>query len=214
MPELDGYEATRRLRQGERDKGESRIPVIAVTAHALADEREKVLQAGMDDFLTKPVQLAPLAHVLGKWAAQARRFPASGSPAPASATSEAAVTSSPPIPVAAVASLAPAPLLDPNTPRSPRMWELFVQHSRDDLEFIQEAAAVGDAESLRLRSHRMKGSAYAFGARPLGDKAAEIERLAIAGNHNVEAQLDELSNLVRKTSALMQQEARSAAQAR
>jgi HPt (histidine-containing phosphotransfer) domain-containing protein len=88
------------------------------------------------------------------------------------------------------------------------MWELFLQHSRDDIEFIQEAAAVGDAESLRLRAHRMKGSSYAFGARPLGDKAATIERHAIAGNLNVDVEVDELVRLFRQTSALMQEDRR------
>jgi HPt (histidine-containing phosphotransfer) domain-containing protein len=84
------------------------------------------------------------------------------------------------------------------------MWELFVQHSRDDLEFIQEAAAVDDAESLRLRSHRIKGSAYAFGARLLGDKAAELERLAIGGRANVEVEVEELIRIFDRTCQLMQ----------
>jgi CheY-like chemotaxis protein/HPt (histidine-containing phosphotransfer) domain-containing protein len=221
MPELDGYEATRRLRKSEREKGAARVPVIAVTAHALAEEREKVLQAGMDDFLTKPIQLASLSATLDKWATKARRFTstkaAAASPpeaaAPAGATAkEGRSIPAAPGPGAEARNYHGRALLDPATPRSQRMWELFIQHSRDDIEFIQEAAAVDDAESLRLRSHRIKGSAYAFGARPLGDKAAELERLAIAGDLNVETHVEDLIRLFRQTCTLMQSETQAAGQ--
>jgi CheY-like chemotaxis protein len=193
MPELDGYETARRLRKIERERAEPRVPIIAVTAHALAEEREKVLQAGMDDLLTKPIQVATLTHTLEKWVPRARRFP----PAPAAARAA-------PVEPAAESASGASPLLDPSLPRTGRMWELFVQHSRDDLEFIQEAAAVDDAESLRLRSHRIKGSAYAFGARLLGDKAAELERLAIGGRANVEVEVEELIRIFDRTCQLMQ----------
>jgi CheY-like chemotaxis protein/HPt (histidine-containing phosphotransfer) domain-containing protein len=206
MPGVDGYEATRRYRRSEREKGSSRVPIIAVTAHALADEREKVLQAGMDDFLTKPVQLAPLSQMVQKWAARTQRLnpsPSAAAPTASAGARGANVPPTAPRPTASNVSDKDVPLLDASTPRSDRMWELFVQHSRDDIEFIQEAAAVEDAESLRLRSHRVKGSAYAFGARPLGDKAAELERLAIAGNLDVEAQVSELVRLFDQTCGLM-----------
>jgi two-component system, sensor histidine kinase and response regulator len=217
MPELDGYEASRRLRKLERDKGQSRIPVIAVTAHALSEEREKVLQAGMDDLLTKPIQLGTLAQTLAKWAPLAPR--PTGTTAPATGSSDAPST---PRHAASGEHAVPprssgegataAPLLDPSTPRTDRMWELFAQHSRDDIEFIQEAAAVGDAESLRLRAHRLKGSAYAFGARQLGDKAAEVERQAIAGCCDPDAEVAELVVLFEQTCTLMEDARRSARQ--
>jgi HPt (histidine-containing phosphotransfer) domain-containing protein len=152
--------------------------------------------------------------MLEKWAPSARRFDsgAGASSAPAAEASEHEKSS-----VATRGETSPrsaeGSLLDPTTSRSDRMWELFVQHSRDDIEFIQEAAAVGDAESLRLRAHRMKGSSYAFGARPLGDKAADIERHAISGNLNVDGELDDLISLFKQTSALMPQQARRAARA-
>ncbi|HEY3498594.1 MAG TPA: response regulator [Polyangiaceae bacterium] len=213
MPELDGYEATRRLRRSERDANQPRTPIIAVTAHALADEREKVLQAGMDDFLTKPIQVAALRQTLGKWIPRVRRFVAAA-PAKEAAASAPATPAGGTTPAALAPGTEGSPLLDPSTPRSDRMWELFVQHSRDDIEFIEEAAAVGDAESLRLRAHRLKGSAYAFGARRLGDKSAEIEKLAIAGNLQVDAQVEALKDLFRQTSTLMHGEQRRGVQAR
>ncbi len=69
MPEMDGYEATRKLR--EQEQGTRHTAVIALTASARAEDRESCLQAGMDDYLSKPVQYTALAQILGKWAGSA-----------------------------------------------------------------------------------------------------------------------------------------------
>jgi CheY-like chemotaxis protein len=69
MPEMDGYQATRRLR--EREQGTQHTTVIAMTASARAEDRERCLQAGMDDYISKPVQFSDLAEVLGHWAGAA-----------------------------------------------------------------------------------------------------------------------------------------------
>jgi HPt (histidine-containing phosphotransfer) domain-containing protein len=166
-----------------------------------------VLQAGMDDFLTKPIQLAALGQTLDRWAPRARRFSVTKSEVPTDRP-PARVTTPPRAPAPAEPAGGAGLLLDPNTPRSDRMCELFVEHSRDDLEFLQEAVAVGDVESLRLRSHRIKGSAFAFGARRFGEKAAELERLAIAGDLNVESHVEELIRLFQQTSALLSSDGR------
>jgi signal transduction histidine kinase/DNA-binding response OmpR family regulator len=67
MPGLDGYEATRRLRVGEEAGGRPRVPVVAMTAHALEGDRERCLAAGMDDYVPKPIQLDELRAVLARW---------------------------------------------------------------------------------------------------------------------------------------------------
>ncbi len=67
MPEMDGYTATRRWREIEQDQHLPRKPIVAMTAHAMRGEREKVLDAGMDDYLTKPVQRVRLAETLAQW---------------------------------------------------------------------------------------------------------------------------------------------------
>jgi len=68
MPGLNGLEATQAIRRHEKETGtEKRLPIIALTAHAMANEREALLKSGMDDYLTKPVQESQLAHMISKW---------------------------------------------------------------------------------------------------------------------------------------------------
>jgi signal transduction histidine kinase/ActR/RegA family two-component response regulator len=79
MPRLDGYEATRRIRDAEAEAALGRrVPIVALTAAALAEDRDKCFAAGMDDFLSKPVNIAQLGAVVTKWVR-----PRSGEPLPA-----------------------------------------------------------------------------------------------------------------------------------
>ena len=76
MPEVDGYEATRLIRIREKEEGEKTpVPIIALTANAMRGDREKCLAAGMDDYVSKPVQKSDIGAVLSKWLPAEKQVP-------------------------------------------------------------------------------------------------------------------------------------------
>jgi CheY-like chemotaxis protein len=76
MPEMDGYEATRAIRERER-AGAGRTPIVALTANAMSQDRERCLEAGMDDYITKPYAAADFERALQRWC-NAQALPATG----------------------------------------------------------------------------------------------------------------------------------------
>jgi len=67
MPVLDGYQATRRIRESEKEAAIRRIPIVAMTAHAMAGDRDQCIQAGMDDYVAKPFRTEQLKAILARW---------------------------------------------------------------------------------------------------------------------------------------------------
>jgi len=78
MPVMDGFEATRAVRQREAAAGSPSIPIVAMTASAMQADRERCQQAGMSDFIAKPVQPGELAEMLARWLAISRSDPGEG----------------------------------------------------------------------------------------------------------------------------------------
>jgi len=182
MPELDGYEATRQLRGLERAGawGAHRQPcyVIALTAHALQGDREKCLAAGMDDYISKPVQMADLQAVLDR--AQDRFGRSSSGPVAAEEPTPAgppppAPERPPPIDVSALQSL--RELQIPGEPDPVReLVDLFLEDAAPRLERLQNALDAMDRPTLTANAHSLKGSASNLGARILAGYCAEVER--------------------------------------
>lgn len=85
MPLLDGYQATQQIRQWESSTGQARRPIIALTASAFAEDRQRCIEAGMDDVMTKPIELNVLAATLRRWlpdtVAESAATPPSSQPA-------------------------------------------------------------------------------------------------------------------------------------
>ena len=179
MPRLDGYAATRAIRERESD-GERRTPIVAMTAAAVAGERDRALAGGMDDFVTKPVNRARLAEVLERW------LVVDGEPAVAPAVDPAGPDHAP---------LAAPPAPDPGVLEAERLEDLldlspdgaYLRRAADSwarrspglLEDV--VAAVQDPAALDRAAHSLKGAAANLGLRRVAEIALGLEDGARAG---------------------------------
>jgi CheY-like chemotaxis protein/HPt (histidine-containing phosphotransfer) domain-containing protein len=195
MPVMDGYSAARAIRTWEKENGRKRTPIVALTAHAFSGEREKVLTAGMDDYLTKPIPVRLLEATLARWIGGAEKvLPASGAEftpvlidvrgSAREQTWEARAASADndarPETVPAPASDESADI-DPSVPRSARVIELFLRLAPQQIEALLGAARAADPQQVRAMSHKLKGSAASLGARGLSDLCAQLQEDAERG---------------------------------
>jgi signal transduction histidine kinase/DNA-binding response OmpR family regulator len=180
MPEVDGLEATRRIQARWGDRAP---PIIALTAGASAEDRQRCEAAGMDDFLTKPLQVAALAGTLEKWILTA----ASADVAPAQAvTAPASPISRPAAPVAA--ALIDFSRLqefkdydDDELTMTREVVALCLQDTPSRIEAIADAIAAGDAPALARAAHALKGAAGNIGAVALQQACSTLEEQAQQG---------------------------------
>ena len=172
MPRLDGYATTREIRA--REGAGVRLPVVAMTAAAIEGERERCLAAGMDDFLTKPVDpealTAVLATRLGRGrAAPARRAAAAPAPAPVDG-----------LDLERLDML--RDMAEGDTSYLDRAIGNFVAGSPDLLSAIRSAVEDADVPALQMAAHRLAGSAGNLGVVAVSTAARELEHLADAGS--------------------------------
>ncbi|WP_051551243.1 response regulator [Nocardioides sp. URHA0020] len=176
MPRMDGYAATRAIRaeQGEH------VPVIAMTAAAVEGERERCLAAGMDDFLTKPVDPSALSAALDRWIATSGTGGVRRTLPP---VSESANVASSPIDGLATERLDELRDLDPDsTAYLDRAIGNFMRNTPTTLETIRQAIADGDTEALKQVSHKLAGGALNLGVTAAGRTAQQIELVADTGS--------------------------------
>lgn len=181
MPNLDGMAATRQIREAEM--GGTRIPIIALTANAMAGDRQLCLTAGMNDHLAKPVNLAELFNALKRW------LPHRTAPAMAALQQEPPATVPPAAPVQTLPELpgidtaAGLAQVHGNVPLYRLLLGKF--RARQIQQFSSEftaAIAEGDLPLATRQAHSLKGVARTLGAAALGDLAAELEAACRAGH--------------------------------
>ncbi|MDB5941934.1 MAG: response regulator [Ramlibacter sp.] len=176
MPEVDGLQATRQIHAAW---GDSAPPIIALTAAASAEDRIRCEEAGMDDYLTKPLLVSALAQMLEKWLAPAGAAPASPEPVAAAAASAA---EDPQRVVMDFARLEEFRDYDDEELTMTReVIELFTADAPLRLQAIAAAIAAGDAHALGQAAHALRGSAGNVGAIAIQQAAAELEALAVGG---------------------------------
>ena len=162
MPELDGYQAATEIRKFEGsmqslagiDAAQRRVPIIALTAHALEGEREKCLAFGMDDFLTKPLRASALRERLAQWL----------------------------VPDAALAPEHDEPVADALEAtrqmfgsRFAELAQLFMKDTPRRLAALEEAVKANDTARIADIAHTLAGSAGSLGATVLGTRCKQLE---------------------------------------
>ena len=187
MPEIDGFEATRLIRARERDCGgvpaegspSSRTPIIALTANAIDGDRERCLECGMDDYLSKPFSREQLSDALQRWLPAPPAARADGaSTAPALAPTQAAEP-----PAADAVDLSAlhkiralqregAPSLVHN------VVKLYVSNSAKLVETMKQALSAADAPQLQRAAHTLKSSSAILGASRLAEYCKRLETSA------------------------------------
>ena len=179
MPDLDGIETTRAIRSRERAT-RRRTPIIAFTAHAMKEDRDRCLAAGMDEYLAKPVETQILLEALARVTAPAAaRAAASSAPAMAAAGEPAHAASVAPDPqhIAALRRIVGG---DEKLLRE--VVRVFLEDTPGKLSGLAIALAAQDSSALAMAAHGLKGSAAALGAREATEAAAHLEALARARN--------------------------------
>ncbi|MEQ2006918.1 MAG: DAHL domain-containing protein [Limisphaerales bacterium] len=191
MPELDGYEATHALRELERTPGPAParrpIHIIAMTANALQGDREKCLAAGMNDYVSKPVQIEELEAALLRW-------PGWAATDAATKTEDAASPAAAPAAPAAQPEAVAVPVLDPGTLQrlrdlaasvNPAMFQqvlgMFSASAVTHLAKLRQAATDANAEHLWHEAHTLKGAAANVGASSVRDICQQLEDLGRVG---------------------------------
>ena len=175
MPELDGYQAVAEIRHLESAMmatqgaaGQRRIPVIALTAHALEGEREKCIDAGMDDFLTKPLRSAALREKLACWLT-----PGAG-PCDAQEGEEAEEKETEGDSVEAARRQFGATF--------PQLARLFLADTPRRIAALDAAVAAGQACQVAEIAHMLAGSASALGALALSEQCKVLELAALGAD--------------------------------
>jgi CheY-like chemotaxis protein len=198
MPIMDGFEATRTIRDPQSAVRNRRVPIVAMTAHALKGDRERCLEAGMDDYVSKPVDPKKLAAVTERWLG--RSPDPAHTPEPADAVepvTEPIVFDRP--------GLVARTMEDEDLLRE--IICCFLEDTPHLIEGLKQHVRSGDSAAAGAQAHSLKGSAANVGGVALSETALEMERAGQAGRlEAIAALLPELERQFRLLHDRMQED--------
>jgi signal transduction histidine kinase/DNA-binding response OmpR family regulator/HPt (histidine-containing phosphotransfer) domain-containing protein len=194
MPLMDGYEATRRIRAAETAAGRAPMPIVALTANALQGDRERCLEAGMSDFVSKPFTLRQLHEVLSEATGGLPRRGRAEVPPRAAPDRPLAAAPVPAAPAAESMKLAEdalPPVVDAAHIRELRSLGkphivhqaiiMFQKQALQNLKELEAACQAGDLPEVERAAHSLKSSSLSVGGRRFAATAGECEQAARRG---------------------------------
>jgi PAS domain S-box-containing protein len=175
MPEMDGFQAAREIRKREAATGK-RLPIVALTANAMAQDREECLSAGMDDHLGKPFSRKQIQDTLDRWLPKT----------PALQTIATAPAAAPAEPSSSVLDRRVLGQLRDQDGHDDaellqRVIGIYIQDSPNDIDRLAQAVASGDLGQIALSAHSLKSSSSHIGAMLLSQQCAELEAAGRGG---------------------------------
>jgi two-component system, sensor histidine kinase and response regulator len=211
MPEMDGYQATGLIREEQQRSG-IRIPIVAMTAHAMSGDREKCLAAGMDDYISKPISREQLFVVLARNSTRvmgpatvvvAEQSPTEGPvealPVPAApAEEQSSQSSAEPTKIDVGLVLG---RFGGNTKLLRKAAAMFPAEAELALSTISRARVEGDLPALQSSAHTLKGMCRMFEANAAAEVAFALETAAREGGSGSGAQVDALRLEIRRAVA-------------
>jgi PAS domain S-box-containing protein len=172
MPEIDGYETARRIRKWEKENNRqnlrSAIPIVALTAHAMAGDREKCLGAGMDDYLSKPVKPSEVAEVLSRWIGDVEQQPTG------------IISQSSTVEDFDQNALLLRVIEDLELARTVVLC--FVDDLPRQIDALERLVLVGDIEGINKQAHTIRGAAAAVGGNKVVSTTVELEKKVSVGD--------------------------------
>jgi len=189
MPEVDGFEATRRLREQEAHSGRDRTPVVALTAHVVGVAAEEWRSAGMDDVIYKPFTIEKLVHSIRKLLpdlAEADQVEIEPMAAPIAALEQRPwqlrTMDRPPLLAPTFFDQLKAMRLEDQNGFAKRIVALYAEHAPRALDDIEKALDAGDRERCKRAAHALKSMSYNLGAARVASLAQQIETYCAGGN--------------------------------
>jgi CheY-like chemotaxis protein len=178
MPQLNGYEATAAIRSLEKSN-DAHIPIIAMTANAMVGDREKCLRQGMDDYISKPIDMDELKDIMGQWIKMD--------------CDTINVDHFDPVDLAQIRNIA-----NGDQSFEKELVEAFIKQSDQNLAILQVSCGNGDNFAWTEAAHMFKGSANGVGAAKLGLLCAQAETRILFGDNEQKILLNQIEHEYRR----------------